>query len=119
MVPECATGQLSDNAVVLVRVSDPMRKDQRWFDGALQTFENVFDCRAIKREIAVFEIEYPEPALSALAKKSFSATPGFGATSPVAAEDDPPHDRLRSLGKQSKKGAAATDLDVVGVCAKA
>src|SRR6266511_1842214 len=118
VVAEGVPGQLGDQAVVLVRVVAARGQDQVRREAALELLEGLLDRGALPGEEAVPEGPHLDLAVVAAAEERLRAVHRLLGALALAAQDQPADLQRRELRDQPEEGAAAADLDVVGMRAE-
>src|SRR6266545_156742 len=118
VVAEGVPGQLRDQAVVLVRVVAARGQDQVRREAALELLEGLLDRGALPGEEAVPEGPHLDLAVVAAAEERLRAVHRLLGALALAAQHQPADLQRRELRDQPEEGAAAADLDVVGMRAE-
>jgi hypothetical protein len=86
----------------------------------LQAFESVLDCGPVEREVTVSEVIHTKLVIGIRpVKKRRRTSTSLRMPDFVSAEDHPSYGRIGSFRYESRNRSAATNLDVIGMCAEA
>ena len=105
--------------MVLVSIVASVREDDVRRGHPLQLLEEFLDLGHLRREEPVALLPNDDAAGSGAVQETPRGLARLGLPLRVAAEDDPDNAKSGVSRGQLENGAAASDLDVIGVCAEA
>ena len=118
VVSKRVPSELGNQAMILVGVTIPMRENQIWVHLALHLFEIFFCLAAAVRQKAIAKI-LENDLLLAAGRKKLRGLCGLLTARPCGTENHPVELQIREGVLEMEQGAAAADLNIVGMRSEA
>ena len=115
MIPERVPGELADQAVVLVEVVPGVREDELGVDARLEILEDILHLGGRVRQVSVPERVDLDRSIPGIRQHLRGARAGLVTSLAGRSEDDPVDRDVGLRVTEREDGAAAADLEVVGV----